>query len=567
LCPTLDTNTFSQYVSAGASVPDLLTRVTAALADRYAVQRRLGIGGMATVYLAHDLRLDRDVAVKVLRPDLSATLGSERFLREIRITAKLNHPHVLPLLDSGEADELLYYVMPYVAGGSLRHVLQQTPTLAIDEALRLTDQVAAALDHAHRHGIVHRDIKPENILLSEGHAVVADFGIARAVSSAAAADRGSLTRSGFPLGTPGYMSPEQATGTLRLDARTDVFGLACVVYEMLVGETPEMWPTEEAVRLGRFVDASAAHRERLDRLPGRLQQTLVRGLAVRPADRFGSPVEFAEALRATTPHTPRLRDDEVQAVLHRAAELELANPTVDPALSIGAVEQIAAEVGIPPEHVRDALAERRPSPAAADVAPAAAPTIVGTSDGQFDVQKKLIVVERTVEREVTSDDFPILVAEIHETLGLTGHASVLGPTLTWSPAGQGPEGRNVLVTVNAHDGRSVVRVEERLALTGFWQALPGLAGAGGAFIGMLLGVGLGGGPGPHMLFPAALGAAGSAYLAIRGVVTTMANVAQPQLVTLAGRLAARIAGTKLPPLPVQDVPAGELPPPRPWRGT
>jgi len=539
-------------------VTDLLARVTAALADRYAVQRRLGVGGMATVYLARDRRHDRDVAVKVLRPDLSATLGSERFLREIRITAQLNHPHILPLLDSGEADGLLFYVMPYVAGGSLRHVLEHGPTVPLPEVIRLAGQVAAALDHAHRHGVVHRDVKPENILLSEGHAVVADFGIARAVSSAAVAE-GALTRSGFPLGTPGYMSPEQATGTLHLDARTDVFGLACVVYELLVGETLEMWPTEEAMRLGRFLDASPAHRERLDRLPGRLQQALVRGLAVRPAQRYATPLELADALGAAADHSAALSAAEVDTVLRRAAELQVTHPTEDPALSIGAVEQIAAEVGIPPEHVRTALAERAlgsvPAPA-----PDVAPITPVPATGAFDVQKKLIRVQREVGREATTDDFPALVSEIHDTLGLAGHASIVGRSLTWSPAGQGPEGRAVLVTVNVHDGRSTIQVEERLALTGFWQAVPGMAGGGGALIGMLLGIGVGGGPGPHMLVPALLGAAGSAYLAVRGVITTMANVAQPQLVALAGRLAARIAGTAPPPLPAASPPADYLPP-------
>ncbi len=518
------------------------------MADRYAVHRKLGMGGMATVYLARDLRHDRDVAVKVLRPDLSATLGSERFLREIRITAQLNHPHILPLLDSGEADGLLYYVMPYVAGGSLRHVVEHGPPLPLDEVLRLADQVASALDHAHRHGVIHRDVKPENILLLEGQAVVGDFGIARAVTSASAAE--TLTRSGFPLGTPGYMSPEQATGTQRLDARTDLFGLACVVYELLVGETPEMWPTEQAVRLGRFVDASPRHAERLDRLPGRLQQALVRALAVRPADRYASPMEFVAALRATAGHTPALRGDHVQAVLHRAAELQLAHPTEDPALSVGAVEQIAAEVGIPPDHVRAALRERTsPNLPAAPTRSRGRlfdrPRPLGAEAGfAFDIAKKTASVERAVDREATPAEFPALVTEIHEVLGMAGHATLLDRSLTWSPAGQGPEGRNVLVTVNVRDGCSTVRVEERMALTGFWQAAPGIAGAIGALVGMLVGVRLGGGEGPIMVLPGLLFAAASAYLTARGVITSKANIAQAQLVALADRLAGRIAGPR-----------------------
>jgi len=525
---------------------DLLARVTTALADRYAVHRKLGMGGMATVYLARDLRHDRDVAVKVLRPDLGATLGAERFLREIRITAQLNHPHILPLLDSGEADGLLYYVMPYVAGGSLRHVVEHGPPLPLDEVVRLAEQVASALDHAHRHGVVHRDVKPENILLLEGQAMVADFGIARAVTSASAGE--ALTRSGFPLGTPGYMSPEQATGTLRLDARTDVFGLACVVYELLVGETPEMWPTEQAVRLGRFVDASPGHAERLDRLPGRLQQALVLALAVRPVDRYASPMEFASAVRAAAGGTAALRDDEARLVLRRAAEIQLAHPTEEPALSVGAVEQIGAQVGIPPEHVRAALRERVTPP----VAPVRArgrlfdrPRPLGVEVGYvWDLKRGTAHVERVVDREITPAEFPALVAEIHEGLGMAGHASMLERSLTWSPAGQGPEGRNVLVTVTAREGRSTVRVEERFALTGLWQAAPGLAAGAGAIVGgLLLGVRLGG-EGPAAIIPAVLCAVGCAYVAVRGILTTRANVAQPQLVALADRLAGLIAGPR-----------------------
>ena len=517
---------------------DLLARVTTALAGRYAVECLIGHGGMATVFLAHDVRHERSVAVKILRPDLSATLGADRFLREIRITAQLNHPHILPLLDSGEADGLLYYVMPFVAGGSLRHVLERGPPLPIPEVLRVTSQVASALDHAHRHGVVHRDVKPENILLSEGHAVVADFGIARAVSSAAVSD-GALTRSGFPLGTPGYMSPEQAAGTLHPDARTDVFGLACVAYEMLVGETPEMWPTEEALRLGRFVDASPTHRERLDRLPGRLQQVLVKGLAVRPAQRFATPLELSDALARAAQHSAPLAAGEADAVLRRAAELQLAHPTQDPALSVGAVEQIAAEVGIPPEHVREALAERLPAGVTAARATPAVELALG--EGTFDVAKGIVRVDRIVDRAIHADEIPALVAEIHATLGMAGHASVIGRSLTWSPAGQGPEGRALLVTVDATRGGTAIHVEERLPLTGLWQAVPGLAGAGGAILGALLAIALGGGPGLHMVPPALFCAACSAYLAVRGVTTTRANVAQPQLVALAGRLATLVS--------------------------
>jgi serine/threonine protein kinase len=546
-------------VGREGTLTDPLGIVSAALADRYTIVRVLGTGGMATVFLARDRRYDRDVAVKVLRPDLSATLGAERFLREIRITAQLNHPHILPLLDSGEAagrhggqaaggpdataEPLaahLYYVMPYIAGGSLRHVLQQGTPIPTPEVIRLTRQVASALDHAHRHGVIHRDVKPENILLSEGEAVVADFGIARAVSAAADTSGGVLTRSGFPLGTPGYMSPEQATGTQRLDARTDVFGLACVVYEMLIGETPEMWPTDDAVRLGRFVDASDPHRERLDRLPGRLQQVLVRALAIRPADRFPSPGEFADALAAAAEHGPTLRDTDVDAVLRRAAELELTHPTQDPALSVGAVEQIAAEVGIEPEHVRRALQER--------VAPTTAPTPATAEKGVFDARKKTFQVDRVVDGDVSTDLFAQMVEDIQAVLAITGHASALGASLTWSPAAQGTEGRSVVVTVTARGGHTVIHIEERFTPTGLSAALPGIAGGVGAIFAVaVLGTAFGG-VGADFLVPAALVGGGSAYWTLRGVITTMANTRGPELVALADRLAARAAGTPLPPL-------------------
>ncbi len=218
------------------------SRLGAALSGQYAIERVLGRGGMATVYLAKDVKHGRAVAVKVLKPDLAAALGPVRFLREIEIVARLTHPHILPLHDSGEANGLLYYVMPFVEGGSLRTWLNREKTVELTEALRIVREVAGALTYAHRQGIVHRDIKPENILLAEGHAVVADFGIAKALSAVSSHE---LTQSGFPLGTFGYMSPEQAAGSAQLAAGTDVFSLACVFYEMVVGEVPGVWPSEQ----------------------------------------------------------------------------------------------------------------------------------------------------------------------------------------------------------------------------------------------------------------------------------------------------------------------------------
>ena len=214
---------------------DTFERLKAALADRYTIERELGAGGMATVYLAEDTKLHRKVALKVLRPELAAALGPDRFLREIEIVAKLHHPHILALHDSGEADEFLYYVMPYVEGESLRDRLTREKQLPVDDALQIAREVADALDAAHDGGVVHRDIKPENILLERNHALVADFGIARAIDRAGG-DR--LTETGIALGTPAYMSPEQAAGGTHLDHRSDLYSLGCVLYEMLGGEPP-----------------------------------------------------------------------------------------------------------------------------------------------------------------------------------------------------------------------------------------------------------------------------------------------------------------------------------------
>ena len=211
---------------------EALQRLSAAVAERYRIERELGQGGMATVYLAHDLRHDRKVALKVLKPELAAVLGAQRFVVEIKTTAQLQHPHILPLFDSGTAGGFLYYVMPFVQGETLRSKLDRETQLGIDESVRITTAVADALDYAHRHGVIHRDIKPENILLHDGRPVVADFGIALAVSAAAG---GRMTETGLSLGTPHYMSPEQATAEKELTARSDIYSLGCVLYEMLTG--------------------------------------------------------------------------------------------------------------------------------------------------------------------------------------------------------------------------------------------------------------------------------------------------------------------------------------------
>ncbi len=492
---------------------------------------------MATVWLSRDLRYDRAVAVKVLRPDLSAALGADRFLREIRITAQLNHPHILPLLDSGEADGLLFYVMPFVAGGSLRERLVPFESLPLDAALHVASHVAAALDHANRQGVVHRDVKPENILFSDGEPIVADFGIARAVTSAGG---GRLTRTGFPLGTPGYMSPEQAAGGGRLDARTDVFGLGCVVYEMLVGGTPEMWPTEEAARLGRFVDASDRHRAALDRLPGRIEQTLVRALAVRPDFRFAAAGTFAEALEEAAAGALRLSEAQVHAVLARAAELQAAQPTDSGALTAGAVERIAAEVGIPPEHVRQAVREIvvRPPPA-----PVAAPA-PGGPPGRFEADRKTYLIERVVDRPVTASEHEALVREIQAATRVVGHATAVGDALTWSPSVLGG-GRRLTIAITPDKGRTSIRVQEKFELG--WEKL--IIPQAGAAIGALLGfVVLAGGGlfgpviAPVMILPPALLAVLGAVSATRIYQTSQIDRRVPELRSLADRLEAHLTG-------------------------
>jgi serine/threonine-protein kinase len=268
------------------------SRLTATLADRYAIERELGAGGMATVYLAHDLKHDRKVAVKVLRPELAAVIGAERFLAEIKTTANLQHPHILPLFDSGEADGFLFYVMPFVDGISLRDRLTREKQLPVAEAVRIATQVASALDYAHRHGVIHRDIKPENIMLHDGSALVADFGIALAASKAGT----RMTETGMSLGTPQYMSPEQAMGERELDARSDVYALGCVTYEMLVGEPPFTGPTAQAI-IARVMTEEPRHLT-LQRktIPPEVEGAVLQAIEKLPADRFATAAQFSDAL-------------------------------------------------------------------------------------------------------------------------------------------------------------------------------------------------------------------------------------------------------------------------------
>ena len=264
-----------------------------ALEARYRIEREIGSGGMATVYLARDLKHDREVALKVLRPELGAVLGSERFLSEVRISARLDHPHILTLIDSGESAGFLWYVLPFVRGESLRAKLEREKQLSLDEALDITRQIASALDYAHQKGVVHRDIKPENILLHEGEAMLADFGIALAVKEAGG---NRLTETGLSLGTPQYMSPEQATGDRALDARSDVYSLGAVLYEMLAGEPPVTGPTVQAVIAKLLTERPTHLRVVRDTVPEGVDAAVAKALSKVPADRFASAAEFSRAL-------------------------------------------------------------------------------------------------------------------------------------------------------------------------------------------------------------------------------------------------------------------------------
>ncbi len=279
---------------------DPFARLAAALADRYRIERELGQGGMATVYLAQDLKHDRKVALKVLKPELAAVIGAERFVVEIKTTAALQHPHILPLFDSGEAGKresgegiFLYYVMPYIEGETLRAKLDRETQLGIDEAVRITVAVADALDYAHRHGVIHRDIKPENILLHDGRPMVADFGIALALSAAAG---GRMTETGLSLGTPHYMSPEQATAEKLITARSDIYSLGSVLYEMLTGNPPHTGASAQQIIMKIVTEDAAPVTKLRKAVPQNVADAVAKSLEKLPADRFATAAEFGAAL-------------------------------------------------------------------------------------------------------------------------------------------------------------------------------------------------------------------------------------------------------------------------------
>ena len=395
----------------------------AALEDRYRIERELGVGGMATVYLARDIKHDRRVALKVLKPELGAVLGVERFLSEIRVTANLQHPNLLPLFDSGEANGHLFYVMPYVEGESLRQRIEREKQLPIDDAVHIATAVASALDYAHRQGVIHRDLKPENILLHEGEPLVADFGIALAVSNAGG---GRITQTGLSLGTPQYMSPEQATGDRAIDGRTDVYSLGAVTYEMLTGEPPHVGSTSQAIIARVLTEKPRAVRAARPSSPAHVEAAIDLALQKLPADRFATAREFADALSGKVViATPNVTD---------------AGPPAGPARGrVTRREQmlIAAAVGIAALWLATAIMARR------DAQPVSEPVI------RFEV-------------ETPPQGAPLQVSISPDGRTITAGAQMNGQSVVWSrslSATQsgpivGTEGANTAVFWSS-DGREI----------------------------------------------------------------------------------------------------------------
>jgi serine/threonine protein kinase len=505
----------------------LPTALTDAIRDRYVIEREIGIGGMATVHLARDVRHNRSVAVKVLKAELAASLGADRFLKEIEIAARLTHPHIVPLHDSGQAAEFLYYVMPYIEGESLRARLGREPRLDVATALAITEDIGGALHYAHRQDVVHRDIKPENILFAEGHPMVADFGIARAVRTAG--DGAMLTRTGLALGTPGYMSPEQAAGARDLDARSDIYSLACVLYEMVVGEPPGRWHTPDALAAGRFTDLPEGHGEHLRALGDVAERALVRALAVRPGDRFDSVETFLHALRANPAPARRYRDSEVNAIVRHAAEDQLVNPTED-GMSLNTVQQIADDVGLSPARIQRAARQL-------DATPSVAPAPAKGAGAFWLGRPTVIAIEHEVDGELPPSVYEELVEEIQGSLGTVGQASTFGRSLTWNTvhAGAGV-GRALQVRVTVRGGTTRIHVQERLGelAGGLFGGIMG--GGGGGGLGMIMGLGFalfGGGPEVGVL---AVGWVGGMYGLARTIFGRVARTRSTQLTALADRL-------------------------------
>jgi tRNA A-37 threonylcarbamoyl transferase component Bud32 len=491
---------------------DALDSLTRALSARYELEEAIGRGGMATVYRARDLKHNRRVAIKVLRSDLGEAIGPERFLREIEIAARLTHPNILPLYDSGEADGQLYYVMPFVEGESLRGLLGRVRLMDLDGAVELVRRVADALDYAHGQGIVHRDIKPENILLPGGQPVVADFGIAKAVSGANLA--GGLTRTGIALGTPGYMSPEQAAGLLDLGPATDVYSLGVVTYEMLVGSLPRAWVTPDLLAAGRFLEAAPDQRAQLDRLPAGMERALVTALALRPEERFASPGELASGLA------------------HPETVARPARPRSLPA----PVPMAGAELAAPPV-------------ASAPMAPALPPERSG-----FLGAPTVLVADRMVDGEVPPEEFDALVEEIRVAFGAIGYTSRTDRSVIWSARSPIEPGKSIdwghwmgstddeaphaVVRIVARHGQTKLQVEQRLGgwAGGIFGGLGG--GLGAAGLGTIIPVGI---AALHVPVEIVLSGAGlwlgATYLLCRGIYRAVARSRQRSVERLADRLA------------------------------
>ena len=505
---------------------DELERLTSAMAGHYRIERVIGRGGMATVYLAADDRHRRNVAIKVVRPDLAAVLGAERFLHEIRVTANLSHPHILPLHDSGVADGLLYYVMPFVVGESLRARLNREGTVPLRDTLAIAEDVADALSYAHRQGGVHRDMKPENVLLSEGHALVTDFGIAKAVSSASDEP---LTRTGVAIGTPGYMSPEQAAGGADVDERTDIYSLACVIYEMLTGAVPSRWLSYEELEQGRFLRAPPSQLTRLSELPASVEHALVRAMAIDPEARFRTPNELFHALTAPTPPARRYSDTEAKEILRQAAALEAAEPAETVDFSLTGVKQMAAEIDIPSQHVRAAVGVLEQ--------PDQGPTsrILGIPAGWQ--------LSRTVPGVVPEREFPSLLGIIEDTFGHSGQIQAALPgVFSWASA-VGDEARRAggatKVQVGPRGGQTKITVSADYTATVAVSA--GVASVFAALLAMFV---VDAGAAPVML-PAIGVIGGGVVLAVR----TRARRSKERLRMLLDRLTRHVTATARPELP------------------
>jgi len=503
---------------------DLPQGLRAAIAGRYDLEAMVGRGGMATVYRARDVKHGRTVAVKVLRSDLGEMIGPERFLREIEIAARLMHPNILPLYDSGRAgtgsEEILYYVMPFVADESLRGLLNRVRLMDRDGAVEIVQRLAAALDYAHADGILHRDIKPENILLPGGQAVLADFGIAKAVSSAA--EPANLTRTGIALGTPGYMSPEQAAGVTDLTAATDVYSLGVVAYEMLVGGLPRTWVTPDLVTTGRFADAVPEHRTLLDRLPPGTERALTRALALRSEERYPTAGEFASAL--AHPET-------------------VAAPAVPIPAAAGPIP-----AGAPP-----AAAARTTPTWHPDTAPEYAST-----QSSFLGGPTRVVVTRVVDGIVPPDEFAFLLDEIRTALGRVGHAATAGSSLYWTSRKpkapvqgfdlgnlwetmQDEDGPDILIRVVTRQGQTRIRLEQRMGNTA-WGVFGGvIGGGGGGGAATILGVGLPLGAPALLAIPAAALVLGGTWGLSRWIYRTVIASRNRVLEDLADRLAEQCA--------------------------